>query len=136
MQAGSLAEGREKAAPVTERREVSPQRGHLFPTGLTPQKYLFPNAYLAENSKPPQFWVKQINCCLSIREDAFTRVRTCGGEAHAWKMMQSLTWEILASHTCVALKCRASCSQQPWGRPGCQRRDFRKGSSVWLKQQL
>lgn len=34
----------------------------------TPKKCLFPNANLAENSKIPQFWVKQINYWLSIRK--------------------------------------------------------------------
>lgn len=50
LQLGSLAGGGEQADPTTDRREIK----------IT-QKYFFPNTYLAENSKPPQFWVKEIN---------------------------------------------------------------------------
>lgn len=61
------------------------------------QRVFFPNAYLAENSKPPQFWVKQINYWLSIRKGSFSSVYALSGETDTWKIMQNLTWEILAS---------------------------------------
>lgn len=71
------------------------------------KEVFFPNTYLAENSNPPQFWVKQLNYWLSIRKDSFSSVSAFSGETHTWKILQSLTWEILASPQVV----RASPSQ-------------------------
>lgn len=85
LQLGSLAVGGKQANPTTERREIK-----------ILQKYFFPNAYLAENSKPPQFWVKQINYRLSIRKDSFSSLSAFNKETQTWKTMWSLTWEILA----------------------------------------
>lgn len=49
------------------------------------QQCFFPNTYLAENSKAPQFWVKQINYWLSVRKDSSSSLSAFSREMHTWK---------------------------------------------------
>lgn len=85
LQLESLVEGGEQVDPTTKKGEIKITQS-IFPKHLFGWKLKITSSGLMFN-----YW-------LSIRKGSFSGVSAAfNGETHTWKIMQNVTWDILAS---------------------------------------